>query len=1150
MTSVKDPAPMPAVVGKILLVTFVIETLVMFLLPYVLPAASSAMLVALVDAALLTVLISPFVWLFVVRPIRTNAETALWEKNETLRALINASPLAIIALDPNGTVRSWNAAAEGIFGWSEQEVIGRPLPSVPPDKQEEFRKNRERVLRGESYAGVTGWRVRKDGSPILISISTSPLYTGKGAIIGILNFMEDITGQKQNEERIVRLNRVTSMLSAVNKAIVHIRKQQKLFEEVCRIAVEQGRFRMTWIGLADPGTGTVNPVAHSGFEDGYLGRIGHTPDDAPQDSGPPGQAMQRGRHVVSNAIEHNKTMLPWREEALKRGYRSSAAFPLLTHGQVVGTINFYAAEPDFFDDDEIRLLDELALDVSFALEFMDKEEQRVAAEALVEQTKQDWEDAFNTLTDMITVHDKDFNIIRANTAAEKVLKIPGSGSAKTKCFTQYHGTACPPQGCPSCGSLVTGKASVSELYEPHLNMFMEVRAIPRLDAGNNITGLIHVVRDITERKRLEESLLENRTFAENLIQNSAVATFVLNPQHKVILWNKACEELSGIPAADMIGTDRQWRPFYPHQRPTLADIVIEGNLEDVADLYSRSTQSTLVKNGLQSEGWYGNLNGKKRYILFDAVPICNSKGDLVVAIETLQDVTALRRVEEDLEKSENRLRTIIETVPECVKLISGDGAVLEMNRAGLAMVEADTFAEVKEISVYPLILPEYRDAFTALNERVFAGGSGTLEFEMVGLKGTRRWVETRSAPLRSANGAISAILAVTRDITGQKKLEAQLRHAHKMEAIGTLTGGIAHDFNNILTAIIGYSNILKLKLKPGEPSRPLVDQILTSAERATSLTQSLLAFSRKVITNLRPLDLNDTVQRAEKLLRRFINEDIELETVLGGGNAIVVVDTGQIEQVLMNLATNARDAMPDGGRLTITTSRAELGNDFIRTYGYGKPGTYAVVTVTDTGVGMDERTRERIFEPFFTTKEVGKGTGLGLSIVYGIIKSHNGFINCSSTPGRGTSFAIYLPLARTTVPYPAVKESPIPRGGTETILVAEDDPEVRKLTLTFLQDFGYAIIEAEDGETAVRKFVENKDAVSLLLFDVIMPRQDGKAAYEAIKRMAPGIKVLFLSGYNASMLAQKGITEDVPDFILKPVSPETLLKKVREVLDK
>ncbi len=483
-------------------------------------------------------------------------------------------------------------------------------------------------------------------------------------------------------------------------------------------------------------------------------------------------------------------------------------------------------------------------------------------------------------------------------------------------------------------------------------------------------------------------------------------------------------------------------------------------------------------------------------------------------------------------------------------ILAADGSIQQMNAAGLALLEANSLDQAMATSLYSLVVPEYRAAVHLYIEETLGGNSDILEYELIDLKETRRWVEMHSVLLKEGRDASPGILSICRDITEHKKLEAQLRHAQKMEAISTLSGGIAHDFNNILTAIIGYSNILKLKLNPDDSVRIFVDKILASSERATGLTQSLLAFSRKTGLSLQPIKLNETVKRAEKVILQLIGKDIELKTDLVKTDTTVVADSGQIEQILMNLTTNARDAMPDGGSLLLSTEIKEIKNEFIRSYGYGKPGIYVVMNVADTGTGMEQKTRDRIFEPFFTTKEIGKGTGLGLSITYGIVKQHHGFINCSTELDKGTVFSIYLPFANPSVPKSESNDSVVPEGGTETILVAEDDQEVRKLAVTFLQDFGYTIFESEDGEEAVQLFQQHKDNIRLLLFDVVMPKKNGKEAYDEIRRLSPRIKILFMSGYNTSTMVNNGITGEGFDFVLKPTSPEILLKKVREVLDK
>jgi nitrogen-specific signal transduction histidine kinase/CheY-like chemotaxis protein len=387
-----------------------------------------------------------------------------------------------------------------------------------------------------------------------------------------------------------------------------------------------------------------------------------------------------------------------------------------------------------------------------------------------------------------------------------------------------------------------------------------------------------------------------------------------------------------------------------------------------------------------------------------------------------------------------------------------------------------------------------------------------------------------------------------------------------MESIGTLAGGVAHDFNNILTAIIGYGHLALMEMAEGDPLRQNVLNMLEAADRAAHLTQELLLFSRKQSVERRPFDLNDVVRKVEKFLRRVIGEDIEClvspgaaggEAAGGNGQAplpeerlSVLADPLQIEQVLMNLATNARDAMPRGGILSLKTSRIYLGDEFVSAHGFGKAGPYALLAVSDTGQGMDAGTLRHIFEPFYTTKETGKGTGLGLAVAYGIVKQHDGFINAYSEPGHGTTFRIYLPI-HSQAPAEPVPEPPketIPEG-TETILVAEDDGALREIAKTVLSMHGYTVIEAADGEEAVRKFREHRADVRLLLMALIMPKMDGKEACDASRKIRPDVKVLFSTGYAPDHLRQKLRIEGPCHLIQKPVSPVDLLRKVRSLLD-
>ncbi|MFZ2949470.1 MAG: response regulator [Desulfuromonadaceae bacterium] len=403
-------------------------------------------------------------------------------------------------------------------------------------------------------------------------------------------------------------------------------------------------------------------------------------------------------------------------------------------------------------------------------------------------------------------------------------------------------------------------------------------------------------------------------------------------------------------------------------------------------------------------------------------------------------------------------------------------------------------------------------------------------------------VEARTMDLSIANRVLE------KEIVERQAAQEQLRQSQKMEAIGTLAGGVAHDFNNILTAIMGFGSILRAKLEGEAKLAQYADNILNAADKAAKLTYSLLAFSRKQIIETKPEEVSEIVRTIDKLLFRVIGDDIELRCSLTPEELVIMGDGSQIEQMLMNLAVNGRDAMPNGGILSLRTERVELMEKLPAVS--LKPGSYARITVSDTGCGISEDIRQRIFEPFFTTKDVGKGTGLGLSIVHGIIKQHDGAVTVESEVGKGTSFKIYLPLAASYYSRfesdPAV---PIP-GGVETILLAEDNDDVRSFMVQALEDYGYHVIEALNGEEALEKYRANRGLIQLVMLDVVMPRMNGREVYEMVRKEGGQAPVLFCSGYTDDIIEQKGmVNEKGVDFLPKPVTAQVLLAKVREILD-
>jgi len=523
-----------------------------------------------------------------------------------------------------------------------------------------------------------------------------------------------------------------------------------------------------------------------------------------------------------------------------------------------------------------------------------------------------------------------------------------------------------------------------------------------------------------------------------------------------------------------------------------------------------------------------------------------------VALDNAQLHDAVQRELSERRKAEESLRKLsvaVEQSPASIIIMDTDGTIEYVNPrfseiTGYSAAEAvgRNNRMFRSVDSSPA---EYHEIL----ETILSGREWRGEFNSRKKNGELYWEQSLISPIRDENGRITHVIAINEDVTNHKRLESELQHSQKMEAIGQLAGGIAHDFNNILTAVIGYASIMQIKLPMDSPLRSGVEQILATAERGSSLTKGLLAFSRKQHTSTRLINLNEIVERVQKLLHRLISEDIRITICLAGEDLPVMVDSVQIEQVLMSMAANARDAMPEGGEIVIHSKLVDCDHQFTDMNGIGQLGRFALLTVSDTGQGMDEETVSHIFEPFFTTKEAGKGTGLGLSIAYGIIKKHNGFIICNSSKGAGTTFSIYLPYCGAEAGNGGREaQQPWSQAPGQVILLVDDDELTRHLTREVLEEFGYSVIEAKDGQEALNTFHENSARIGMLILDVVMPEMKGREVYNAVHATHPEIKVLFTSGYTAEIVySQQYLDESMP-FIPKPYTPKELIMKVREVL--
>jgi two-component system, cell cycle sensor histidine kinase and response regulator CckA len=525
------------------------------------------------------------------------------------------------------------------------------------------------------------------------------------------------------------------------------------------------------------------------------------------------------------------------------------------------------------------------------------------------------------------------------------------------------------------------------------------------------------------------------------------------------------------------------------------------------------------------------------------------EGDSYV-MASLIDITERKQAEIAQAAGHELLRSVIEGANDPIFVKDRKGFYILVNSAEARVVgqPADQLIGRDATGLFPR---EVAASLRAMDQRVMAEDRAlTEEHTIPGLPGGTRTFTITKVPHHDSAGNVIGVIGMAKDVTQQRLLEQQFRQAQKMEAVGRLAGGIAHDFNNLLTAIGGYAEFLYEDLPPADPRRADANEIRQAADRAATLTRQLLAFSRQQLLEPRILDLDEVVSGMDKLLRRLIGEDVSLETVLAPNVGRVRADPGQIEQVIVNLAVNSRDAMPKGGKMTIETADVELDSSYVVGHDIVQPGRYVMLAVTDSGSGMSEEVKAHLFEPFFTTKEVGKGTGLGLATVYGIVKQSGGYIWVYSEPGKGTTFKVYLPRVDAAPEAQAELPTPANLTGTETILLVEDEEGVRRLAREVLQRQGYRVIEAARGDEALAMLMrESPDTVRLLISDIVLPGMSGPDLHERVRRLRPEVDVLFMSGYTDRAVQAQEVFPPGTAFLQKPFTPIALARKVREVLD-
>jgi PAS domain S-box-containing protein len=656
--------------------------------------------------------------------------------------------------------------------------------------------------------------------------------------------------------------------------------------------------------------------------------------------------------------------------------------------------------------------------------------------------------------------------------------------------------------------------------------------------------VMRAVRYAIERKRTENALRKSEERFELMARATNDAVWDWDIATDRLWWNVGVRSFLGYPP-DTMGADIRW--WHEHIHPEDRERITSG-LRAVTESGGRFWLDEY--RFLCADGSYAYVFDRG-YVLHD------EDGKSIRMIGAMMDITDRKRAEEALRETNETLRTLVHASPLAIAVLDRQEKVRIWNAAAERIFGWKPH-EVLGRLLPGMAAPGHPDEFPLLARRVLKGEPlSNLEFTGSRKGGQPVDLSVSMAPLRDARGAISGAMTVIVDVTERKtaesqrgQLEEQLRQSQKMEAVGRLAGGVAHDFNNLLTAISGYAELLQGRFDPKDSVRSYVDEILKSSDRASQLTRQLLAFSRRQVLQPKVLDLNSVVQNMESLLRRLIGEHIDLRTSSGPNLSSVRADQGQIEQVIMNLAVNARDAMPGGGQLTIETRNVELNARYNDRHGRVRNGPHVLLSVCDTGSGMDPETQSHLFEPFFTTKEKDKGTGLGLATVYGIVKQSGGDIWVYSEPGRGSCFKIYFPAVG-QAPESAAKEATRVRrrAGTETVLLAEDSDVVRRLLREILLGQGYTLLEARHGAEALQLSRGFAGHIDLLVTDMVMPQMSGRELAAQLSPERPDMKILYMSGYTEEAIVRHGVLDPGTSFLEKPFTPDSLAQRIRELLD-
>jgi PAS domain S-box-containing protein len=1112
---------------------------------------------------------------------------ALEREKNLAQAYLDLAGVIFVAVNTGGEVTLINRKGCEVLGYEEEEVVGKNWfdTFLPERLTDEVKAVSESLLSEgteltEHYENPV---VTSSGEERVILWQNTLLRNEEGDIIGHLSSGNDITEHKRAERELKIRNEIARVFLTV--------PDDEMYNEVLKVVLELMASGYGVFGYIDENGDYVVPSTAQ-----HIRKESEAPDKAiffPRETWGDSSWFRPIREKKSNYNNEPSTIIPEARVAIRR----HIGVAVIHQGEVIGFFQVANKQMDYTEED-VALLETIGWAIAPLLGARLQRDRLERKRKQTEERLRQYEKIVSCSTDMLALIDENFVYLAANDAYARAFGLTRDQIIDNSMSDVFGEEVFENVVRPNAEKCLEGENVFHERWvvSPEgRKRYLEIRYYPILGPNNERKGIVINARNITVRKQEEELLHRglkiNRALAKmssHLVGISDAlsditdvtlkyARLLTGSEHGYVsVIDKKTGANIGYTITEMMGKEclisgKGKRSIFPLNPDGQYPMLWGHALNTQRAFYTNDPESHESSGGLPpghipiknflsvpalvGDGLVGQValaNSKEGFSDSDLEVVSHLAKLFAVAVER-------KETNDTLAESEEKYRTLISNVLGMVYRGKSDWATeVISNSESVSGYTVDEFRSNK-VNWIELIHPDDRSTYYRESLDLMQMPSELIhEYRITAKDGSVHWVRD-SKKSYFKEGVFQEIDGIVTDITQHKQaekdrdaLQAQLFQSQKMEAIGTLAGGVAHDFNNILTTIIGNCDLVLASLLEEDPLFEDIEDIKRAGERAADLTRQLLAFSSKQLIMPKVLDINEVLTDMGKMISRLIREDIEMSIIAAPGLWLVEVDPGQIEQIVMNLVVNAKDAMPEGGKLTIETANVELGKDFFRKHGVkGQVGSYVMLAISDNGIGMDRETQERIFEPFFKSKESDKGTGLGLSTIYGIVKQNEGYIWVYTELMQGSTFKVYLPKTKGSVA-PESEDQRFTKGlgGSETVLIVEDDDSVRKLARTSLKKYGYRVLEAENGENALRINEGHEGSIDLILTDVVMPKMSGRELADLVEKTHPHVKVIFMSGYTNDAIVNHGILARGVEFVEKPFTPKSLTSKVRAVLDK